>query len=152
MCCGNGYLYDVCRRPVGANVRAGVCVEFRSKGSPARGVGGGVRASATAGDPSRPRPTIDFLTPGGGGGDVSRGRYFPFAVTTSSFVFGDSRGCTTNARPYRTRSLGIRVPEKKSHFLFHVLLLDAGVFSFFFLIFPRFYRRYRIRTRQIVHQ
>jgi len=74
------------RRPIGANVRAGVCVEFRSKGSPVRGGGGGVRASATAGDPSRPRPTIDFLTPGGGGGGgVSRDRYFPFAAVVVRF-------------------------------------------------------------------
>jgi len=51
------------RRPIGVNVRAGVCVEFRSKGSPVRG--GGVRASATAGDLNRRWPTIDFLTPGG---------------------------------------------------------------------------------------
>jgi hypothetical protein len=62
------------------NVRAGVCVEFRSKGSPARGV----RASATAGDPSRHRPTIDFLTPG----EIAFSTAAADAVFSFPLVFG----------------------------------------------------------------
>lgn len=80
-----------------------VCVEFRSKGSPVRGVGGGVRASATAGDPSRRRPTIDFLTPGGIA--FSTAAAFPsflrvFWLPLPDEIFGGgARGCTTQRAP-----------------------------------------------------
>lgn len=100
-------------RPIGKNVRAGVCVEFRSKGSPVRVGGGGVRASTTAAAiwPDAGRPSIFWPQAGSAFSAATAVFSTPlslaiarpppptFSALPPNEIFGDGRAWLHNARP-----------------------------------------------------